>query len=161
MELRSLIYTHTTRLESSSEVFQMFFRICLVSGGLRNNWILCKIWGFNGGDYEECRLLWRGAVWILSEKSASDESAWSGGCRHLITRVPLSRIFLSWRLRRHVPPKRRFTQDLHGATSQKTAFLIDTRLQYHQRLKCCEIQHNVFLNLSEQNLRSAVCVSAI
>jgi hypothetical protein len=26
--------------------------------------------------------------------------------------------------RRYVPPKRRFTQDLHGATTQKTAFFI-------------------------------------
>jgi hypothetical protein len=25
----------------------------------------CKIWGFQGGDYEECRLLGCGAVWIL------------------------------------------------------------------------------------------------
>jgi hypothetical protein len=36
----------------------------------------------------------------------------------------LSYYFLPWRWRRYVPPKRRFTQDLHGATSQKTAFFI-------------------------------------
>jgi hypothetical protein len=42
------------------------------------------------------------------------------GCSHLLTLVPRSRIFLPWRWRRYVPPKRRFTQDLHGATSQKT-----------------------------------------
>jgi hypothetical protein len=30
---------------------------------------------------------------------------------------------------RYVPPKRRFTQDLHGATSQKTAFLIVTAVK--------------------------------
>jgi hypothetical protein len=28
-----------------------------------------------------------------------------------------------------VPPKRRFTQDLHGATSQKTAFFIVTAVK--------------------------------
>jgi hypothetical protein len=43
-------------------------------------------------------------------------------CSYLLTLVPRSRIFLPWRWRRYVPPKRRFTQDLHGATSQKTAF---------------------------------------
>jgi hypothetical protein len=34
--------------------------------------------------------------------------------------------FLSWRWRRYVPPKWRFTQDLHCVTSQKTAFFIHT-----------------------------------
>jgi hypothetical protein len=29
----------------------------------------------------------------------------------------------------YVPPKRRFTQDLHGATSQKTAFFIVTAVK--------------------------------
>jgi hypothetical protein len=43
---------------------------------------------------------------------------------HLLTLVPPSRIFLPWRWRRYIPPKYRFTQDLHGATSQKTAFFI-------------------------------------
>jgi hypothetical protein len=41
----------------------------------------------------------------------------------LFTLVPSSRILLPWRWRRYVPPKSRFTQDLHGATSQKTKFL--------------------------------------
>jgi hypothetical protein len=40
-----------------------------------------------------------------------------------LTLIPLSRIFLPWRWRRYVPPKSRFTQDLHGATSQKTAHI--------------------------------------
>jgi hypothetical protein len=31
-------------------------------------------------------------------------------------------LFLRWRWRRYVPPKRRFLQNPHGATSQKTAF---------------------------------------
>jgi hypothetical protein len=33
-----------------------------------------------------------------------------------------SQIFLPWRWRRYVPPKRLFTQVLHGGTSQKMAF---------------------------------------
>jgi hypothetical protein len=43
-------------------------------------------------------------------------------CSHLLTLAPRSRIFLPWRRRRYVPPKRRFTQDVHSATSQRTAF---------------------------------------
>jgi hypothetical protein len=44
------------------------------------------------------------------------------GCSHLLMMVPRSRIFLPWRCRRYIPPKRQFTQDMHSATSQKTAF---------------------------------------
>jgi hypothetical protein len=51
-----------------------------------------------------------------AEKSANEEPAWAGGAR----------IFLPWRWRRYIPPKRRFTQDLHGVRSQKTAFFIVT-----------------------------------
>jgi hypothetical protein len=47
-------------------------------------------------------------------------------CSHLLTLVLHSWIFLPWRWRRYFPPKHRFTQDLHGATSQKTAFFIVT-----------------------------------
>jgi hypothetical protein len=43
-------------------------------------------------------------------------------CSNLLTLVPRSRIFLPWRWRRYVPPKHRFTQHLHCATSQKTEF---------------------------------------
>jgi hypothetical protein len=45
------------------------------------------------------------------------------------TDVPRSRIFQPWRWRRYVPPKRRVTQDLHGATSQKTAFYIKVNVR--------------------------------
>jgi hypothetical protein len=45
-------------------------------------------------------------------------------CSHLLTLVPCSWIFLPRRWKRYVLTKRRFTQDLHGATSQKTAFFI-------------------------------------
>jgi hypothetical protein len=48
---------------------------------------------------------------------------------HLLTVVPCSRIFLPWRWRRYVPPKRRFTQYLYGATSQKTVFFIVTAVK--------------------------------
>jgi hypothetical protein len=58
------------------------------------------------------------------EKSASVEPAWAGVCSNLNIPVPRSRIFVPWRWKRYVPPKRRFTQDLHNATPQKTAFVI-------------------------------------
>jgi hypothetical protein len=45
-------------------------------------------------------------------------------CSHLLMLVHRSRIFLPWRWKRYIPPKRRLTQDLHIATSQKTTFLI-------------------------------------
>jgi hypothetical protein len=54
-------------------------------------------------------------------------------CSHLLTLVHRSRIFLPWRWRRHVPPKRRFTQDLHSATSQKTTFFIVTAVKASNR----------------------------
>jgi hypothetical protein len=52
-----------------------------------------------------------------------------GPHRHLLTLVPRSRIFLLWRRRRYVPPKRRFKQDLHSATAQKATFFIATAVK--------------------------------
>jgi hypothetical protein len=51
------------------------------------------------------------------------------GCSHLLKLVPPARIFLPWRWRQCFPPKRQFTQDLHAATSQKTAFFIVTAVK--------------------------------
>jgi hypothetical protein len=48
---------------------------------------------------------------------------------HHLTLVPRPRFSLPGSWRRYVPPKRRFTQDLHGATSQKTAFFIVTAVE--------------------------------
>jgi hypothetical protein len=86
------------------------------------------------------------------EESASGEPAWAGGCRlshqstsvnarstqryirhHLLTLVPRSRIFLPWRWRRYVPPKRRLTQDLHSATSHKMTFFLVTAVKASNR----------------------------
>jgi hypothetical protein len=57
-------------------------------------------------------------------------SLWkSQSASHLLTLVPHSWIFLPWRWRWHIPSKRRFTQDLHGATPQKMAFFIVTAVK--------------------------------
>jgi hypothetical protein len=45
---------------------------------------------------------------------------------HMLTLVPCSWIFLPWRWRWHVPPKRLF---IHGVTSKKTAFFIVTAVK--------------------------------
>jgi hypothetical protein len=54
----------------------------------------------------------------------------AGVCSHLLMLVPRSRIFLPWRRRRYVPPKRRFTQDLHGTRAQKTTFFISYSVSF-------------------------------
>jgi hypothetical protein len=46
-----------------------------------------------------------------------------------INAVSRSSIFLPWRWRRYVPPKRRLMQDLHSATSYKTTFFIVTAVK--------------------------------
>jgi hypothetical protein len=57
------------------------------------------------------------------EKSASEEPAWASSSRPAAD-------FSTWRWRQYVPPKRRsISQDLHGATSQKTAFFIATAMK--------------------------------
>jgi hypothetical protein len=68
------------------------------------------------------------------EKSESEEPAWAGG----------------WRWRRYFPPKRRLTQDVHGATQQKTAFFIfksssppPRRLAQPCRTEGCEYYRSV------------------
>jgi hypothetical protein len=62
---------------------------------------------------------------LLEDRIASIfrvDSDWCSVCSHLLTLVPRSRIFLPWRWRRNVPPKRRLTQDLHSTISHKTTF---------------------------------------
>jgi hypothetical protein len=63
----------------------------------------------------------KGQCWTQFCTGGCEEWTW-GTCSR-------SRIFLPWIWRRYVPPKRRFTQDLHGATSQKTAFFIVTSVK--------------------------------
>jgi hypothetical protein len=97
----------------------------------------CKIWGFHSGDYEACRLLGCGAVWILCEPTfRSNISPPSADCSHLLTLVPCSQIFQLWRWKRYVPPKHRFTQDLHNSTYHKMAF--------NMREGCCGLLFSIF-----------------
>jgi hypothetical protein len=47
-----------------------YYDICKVDGKaivvyFRDNKLKSKIWGFHSGDYEECRLLGCGAVYVL------------------------------------------------------------------------------------------------
>jgi hypothetical protein len=70
------------------------------------------------------------------EKSVSEEPAWAGGCRlsHQSEITSYIRTEQGEREcrphgRQNVPPKRRLTQDLHSATSQKTTFFIVTAVK--------------------------------
>jgi hypothetical protein len=55
--------------------------------------------------------------------------SFGGTYRHLLTGGGRARSFGLWRWGRFVPPKRRFTQNLLSATSQKTAFFIVTAVK--------------------------------
>jgi hypothetical protein len=73
----------------------------------------------------------RSASIFRVQKFSTEEPAWGGGC----TLQPpahagsSSGMFLSWRWRRYVSQKHRFTQDLYGSTSQKTTFFIVTAVK--------------------------------
>jgi hypothetical protein len=59
-------------------------------------------------------------------------------CRYCVnqqTLVPRSRIFMPWGWRPYVPPKRRLTQYLHGAPSQKTTFFIVKKFLAFYRIR--------------------------
>jgi hypothetical protein len=67
----------------------------------------------------------------MTDKSKPCRMPFSG----MLPRVALVRTDVSekhsasWRWRREIPPKRRFLQDPHGVTSQKTAFFIVTAVK--------------------------------
>jgi hypothetical protein len=63
----------------------------------------------------------------------------SAVCSHLLMLVPCSQIFLPWRWRRYIPPKRQFTQDLHSITSQKMTFFIVTAVKASNLTYCYHI----------------------
>jgi hypothetical protein len=89
-------------------------------------------------------------------KSASEELAWVGGCRPANAGSSLAD-FLSWRWRRYVPPKRRFTQDLHGNTSRKTTFFIATEVKTSNLTKSIYFTNHgtslfVYATLRKKNL---------
>jgi hypothetical protein len=63
-------------------------------------------------------------------------------CRHLLTLVPRSGIFIPWRWRRYVLPKRWLAQDLHIATSNNTTFFNCTALYRFIRKKQAEGKSN-------------------
>jgi hypothetical protein len=65
----------------------------------------------------------KAVFWALAPCSSCVNRRFGRSFRsYLLMMVPRSQILLSWRWRRNDPQKRRFTQELHGATTQKTAF---------------------------------------
>jgi hypothetical protein len=92
---------------------------------------VCKIWGFHGGDYEECRFLGCGAVYILCEPTfRRNISPPSSGYKNLRTRnqrelVATDSSTLKMEAKRSSETS--VHTNLHGTTSQKTALF---RLQF-------------------------------
>jgi hypothetical protein len=97
--------------------------------------ILCKISDIHGGDYEECRLLGCYAVWLLYEPTfqrniSPPSSGWQeSACFGCYCVFFVHRFLSPWWWRRYVPPERRFLQEPHGVTSQKTTFFIVTAVK--------------------------------
>jgi hypothetical protein len=66
--------------------------------------------------------------------------------------------FSPWRWRRYVPPKRRFLQELHSVTSQKTAFLNFYNRWFTEGniqiilISCYEIVLHYIYNVKNQNV---------
>jgi hypothetical protein len=73
--------------------------------------------------------MWRRAVPVWSDVSEDHIASIFTSCSYLFMLVPHSQILLPWRWRRYDPPKRQFTQELHGATTQKTALFIVTAMK--------------------------------
>jgi hypothetical protein len=95
------------------------------SGWRRLTYVLLAWWG--QGEWWVGLLVWMAEIrnsYSLNAKRPLGRQGRVWGavvCCHLLTLVPRSRIFVPWRWRR-----RRFTQHLNGATSQKMAFFIAT-----------------------------------
>jgi hypothetical protein len=103
----------------------------------RNNYFRMKSYNWrmpSSGMWRRVDLLWTD---VSEERIASIFRAEKFTCcSHLLTLVFRTRIFLFWRWW-YVPPKRRFTHDLRGATSQKTAFFIVTAAKTSNFTKSC------------------------
>jgi hypothetical protein len=103
--------------------------------------------------------MWRRVdlVWLVS----------TGGsvCSHLLTLIPRSRIFLPWRWRWYISLKRRFTQDLHGATFQKPAFISLSLIRppYHYSAKSTHfsLYHSSQPPVSSSHFLSNTVLSAL
>jgi hypothetical protein len=78
---------------------------------------------------------------------------------HLLTLVPRSWIFVPWRWRRYVPPKRQLNQDLHSATSQKMTFFIVTAVKTSNLTEKSFILH-VSFNALQTNAKETCLWSA-
>jgi hypothetical protein len=81
-------------------------------------------------------------------------------CSHLLTLVPRSRILLPWRWRWYVLPKRRFTQHLHGTTSQMTAFFTSIYIYaiYKRFYEISRLGKLLSCRIYERNRISTWCV---
>jgi hypothetical protein len=112
--------------------------------------MLRKIWGFHGGDYEECSILGYDRVVLVktdvsqeritsiirvtrigelgttlavtSNRSTLRRNSMYSIWKLLLTLLLARRLLSPWWWKRYVTPKRWFIQELHGVTSQTTPF---------------------------------------
>jgi hypothetical protein len=91
-----------------------------MSGGQSGDWRMQY-----SGMWRHVDLVWTDVPEELIRELATSVSRYlQTVCSLMLTQVPRSGILLQWRWRRYVPPEHQFTQDLHGAASQKMAFFI-------------------------------------
>jgi hypothetical protein len=104
--------------------------------------ILGRIWGFHGGDKEQCKssqVLRRVAIvrtdvsqerifYIIRGKIIGELRTTLAVTSNPST-MRRNTILSPWWWRRHAPPKGRFLQEPYGVTSKKTAFFIVTAVK--------------------------------
>jgi hypothetical protein len=95
-------------------------------------WGLCLVCWRNFGDEVIKQLLMKFRATMISCGALTRYQWEAGHLRNVLTECRINTLsvqiyFQGWR--RYVPPKRRLTQDLHSATSQKTSFFIVTDLK--------------------------------
>jgi hypothetical protein len=126
--------------------------------------------------FEECRLLVCGAVCILwtdvsEERITSIFRVEKSTCKNQCEQVAANWVksknenqheqvaadSVKSRWRRYVPLKRRFTQDRHGTTSQKTAFFIVTAMKTSNLTRDSLFNFWVFVWVSKPDFPQIFC----
>jgi hypothetical protein len=125
-------YIHLWRLYLLSLVFKDFFLVYMMYTvkSVNDRWMMISKESGKQISWPTCDtipvLAWKG--WInpretsvritefpaeIRKEQIPNSNQEPYRCSHLLTLVPRLRIILPWRWRQYVPPKRRFTRDLH------------------------------------------------
>jgi hypothetical protein len=63
--IRSVSYQMKAGDQFFSELLVLFEDAYIAVRLCSNEWLICQIWGFHGGDYDDYHLLGDDAVWFL------------------------------------------------------------------------------------------------